>query len=63
MDWIGQFGVPALFITGLVEFLGVPFPGSVALLAGGALASAGSFSLPLALLASALGAIVADQIW
>ncbi len=63
MDWIGQFGVPALFITGLVEFLGVPFPGSVALLAGGAFASAGSFSLPLALLASALGAIVADQIW
>lgn len=63
MEYINQFGPLALFLAGLLEFLGVPFPGSAALLTGGALASAGSFSLPLALLASALGAIVADQIW
>ena len=63
MESIDHFGPLALFLTGLVEFLGVPFPGSVVLLAGGALAAMGSFSLPLALVASALGAIVADQIW
>ncbi len=63
MDWIGQFGVPALFIAGLVEFLGVPFPGAAVLLSGGALAGVGIFSLPLAWLAAVAGATLADQVW
>ncbi len=63
MDWIGQFGVYALFAAGLLEFLGIPFPGSVLLLSGGALAGAGMFSLPLAWLAAVAGDTLADQIW
>lgn len=63
MDWISQFGVPALFVAGLLEFLGLPFPGALILLSGGALAGAGKFSLTLAWAAAAAGAVVADQIW
>ncbi|MDP2578206.1 MAG: DedA family protein [Candidatus Palauibacterales bacterium] len=63
MNWIGQFGPYALFLAGFLEFLGIPFPGSILLLSGGALAGAGMFSLPLAWLAAVAGATLADQIW
>ncbi len=63
MDWIGQFGVYALFVAGLLEFLGIPFPGALFLLTGGALAGSGMFSLAIAWLAAVAGATVADQIW
>ena len=63
MDWLGEFGLYALFVAGLLELLGIPFPGSIVLLSGGALAGAGMFSLPLSWLAAVAGATLADQIW
>ncbi len=63
MDLIGQFGVYALFVAALLEFLAVPFPGAPVLLSAGALAAAGIFSLPLAWLAAVAGATLGDQVW
>ena len=63
MNWIGQFGPYALFLAGFLEFLGIPFPGSILLLSGGALAGAGMFSFPLSWLLAVTGATLADQIW
>ena len=32
MNWIEQFGPYALFLASFLEFLGIPFPGSILLM-------------------------------
>lgn len=63
MGWIEQFGFLAFFLAGLLEFLGVPFPGAPVLMAGGVLSGTGLLPSPHHWLAATAGAAIADQIW
>ena len=63
MDWIDKYGFVAFFLAGLLEFLGVPFPGAPVLLAGGALTSTNVIPSPHHWLAATAGAVIADQAW
>lgn len=58
-----MYGYLLLFAWVLVEQLGVPLPATPILLAAGALSAEGRISFPLALLASMVGAVLADSTW
>jgi membrane protein DedA with SNARE-associated domain len=58
-----QYGYWVLFATVLAEQLGLPIPAVPALLAMGALAGLGDFSLPLALVIAFIACILADFVW
>ncbi|HEY3861749.1 MAG TPA: DedA family protein/thiosulfate sulfurtransferase GlpE [Verrucomicrobiae bacterium] len=56
-------GAPIVFVAVLIEQLGLPLPALPWLLAAGALAAAGQFNLPLAILMSMLACLAADSLW
>ena len=67
MNHITQFlisyGGMFLFVVGFAEQSGLPFPGAPWLLAAGALAASGRFSLIAAVCWAAAGCLAADSIW
>jgi membrane protein DedA with SNARE-associated domain len=67
MNEITQFliahGGLILFLVGFGEQSGLPFPGGLFLVAAGALAASGQFSLFAAIAWATAGCIVADAIW
>ena len=67
MNHITQFlisyGGMFLFVVGFAEQSGLPFPGAPWLLAAGALAASGRFSLIAAVCWAAAGCLAADAIW
>jgi membrane protein DedA with SNARE-associated domain len=52
-----------LFAAGFMEQSGLPFPGGLCILAAGALAASGKFSLIAAVCWGAAGCVAADAIW
>lgn len=58
-----SYGGLILFITVFAEQSGLPLPAAPLLLAAGALAAGGRFSLFAAICCAAVGALVADTIW
>jgi membrane protein DedA with SNARE-associated domain len=67
MNQITQFlisyGGLFLFVVGFAEQSGLPFPGAPCLLAAGALAASGNYSLSAAVCWAAAGCVAADAIW
>jgi len=67
MDWlsafIARFGGAAIFVFAFVEMIGAPFPAFAVFVLAGALAAAGTGSVPGAVAGAVLGAIAADLIW
>ncbi len=62
-EFLVRHGVPLIFFVVLVEQLGLPIPALPLLMAGGALAAAGKFSLWLALAAVLAGCLIPDLLW
>jgi membrane protein DedA with SNARE-associated domain len=62
-EFLISYGGPFLFVAGFAEQSGLPIPGAACLLAAGALAASGSFSLIAAVCWAAAGCLVADAIW
>ena len=62
LAWVSLYGVPALFGILLVTCLGVPFPGTLMLLAVGSFVAQGEMKLWQVLVVGSAGAIVGDQI-
>jgi membrane protein DedA with SNARE-associated domain len=58
-----SYGGLFLFVAGFAEQSGLPFPGALWLLAAGALAAEGRFSLIAAICWAAAGCLAADSIW
>jgi membrane protein DedA with SNARE-associated domain len=58
-----RHGLPLIFAVVLVEQLGLPIPALPLLLAAGALAAVGKFSLGLGLLATLVACLIADSLW
>ena len=52
-----------LFVAGFMEQSGLPFPGGLCILAAGALAASGKYSLIAAVWWGAAGCVAADAIW
>src|SRR5678815_930570 len=67
MNQITQFlisyGGLFLFVAGFMEQSGLPFPGGLCILAAGALAASGNYSLIAAVCSGAAGCVAADAIW
>src|SRR5678815_4493593 len=67
MNQITQFlisyGGLFLFVAGFMEQSGLPFPGGLCILAAGALAVSGNYSLIAAVCWGAAGCVAADAIW
>jgi membrane protein DedA with SNARE-associated domain len=63
MAFLAENGYTVLFLWLLAEQLGVPVPATPVLLAAGALAGQGKLHWPLALSATVLGIVVADNLW
>lgn len=61
--FLAQHGYSALFVWIFTEQIGVPVPATPLLLAAGALAGRGKLSLTLAVAASVIGVVVADNVW
>jgi membrane protein DedA with SNARE-associated domain len=62
LAWVSLYGVPALFGILLVTCLGVPFPGTLMLLAVGSFVAQGDMKLWQVLVVGSAGAIGGDQI-
>jgi len=60
--FIISYGAPLLFMVGFAEQSGLPFPGSLFVIAAGALAASGKFNLFAAISWTAFGCITADAI-
>ena len=58
-----SYGGLFLFVAGFMEQSGVPFPGGLCILAAGALAASGKYSLIAAVWWGAAGCVAADAIW
>jgi len=58
-----SYGGLFLFVAGFMEQSGLPFPGGLCLLAAGALAASGKYSLIAAVWWGATGCVAADAIW
>ncbi len=63
LEFLVQHGYALLFVSVLIEQLGVPLPSIPILLAMGALAGLGSFSYSLALLLAVIACVIADGTW
>jgi membrane-associated protein len=61
LAWVPLYGAPALLVIAALSCLGVPVPGSLALMAGGAIAASGEMALAAVLAAAYAGAILGDQ--
>ena len=58
-----RHGLPLVFAVIFVEQMGLPIPALPVLLAAGALAAAGKFSLLLGIVATVVACLIADAIW
>src|SRR5574341_1194221 len=58
-----QYGYLVVFGVILLENLGLPLPGIVVLIVGGAFAAAGRLSLPLVIVLAVLAALLGDAVW
>ena len=58
-----SYGGLFLFAAGFMEQSGLPFPGGLCILAAGALAASGKYSLIAAVCWGAAGCMAADAIW
>lgn len=63
LDFLTRHGPTVLFAAVFVEQMGIPLPASPWMLAAGALGAAGRMHWYSALLAAALGSVLADLIW
>jgi len=63
IEFLSSYGYTALFVCVLAEQLGLPFPAAPFLLAAGALAGPGKFSLAVALPVAVLASLIGDTIW
>jgi membrane protein DedA with SNARE-associated domain/rhodanese-related sulfurtransferase len=62
-EFLIRHGLPVIFAVVLVEQFGLPLPALPFLLAGGALAAAGKFSLSLGLVAVLAACLIPDLLW
>lgn len=60
---LAEHGVILLFGVGFLEFIGAPIAGIPMLIVAGGLAAMGGASMPLIVLAAALGGLLADLVW
>jgi membrane protein DedA with SNARE-associated domain len=63
MGFLVRHGPLVLFLIVLAEQMGLPLPAPPVLLAMGALAATGHFTLPLALLLAVVACLIADLVW
>jgi membrane protein DedA with SNARE-associated domain len=63
LAFVVRHGYLILFLSVLVEQMGLPLPSLPILLAIGALAASGQFSYPAALLFAVLACLIADNVW
>jgi membrane protein DedA with SNARE-associated domain/rhodanese-related sulfurtransferase len=63
LDFLLQHGYAVLFVSVLIEQLGLPIPSIPILLAIGALAGRGDLSFALALITAVLACLIADNVW
>jgi membrane protein DedA with SNARE-associated domain len=63
VQFVLRHGYAILFAAVLAEQLGLPLPSGPVLLAMGALAGVGRFSLPLTLLLAVIASLLADTLW
>jgi membrane-associated protein len=61
LAWVPLYGAPALLAVAALSCFGVPVPGSLALMASGAIASSGEMTLAAVLAAAFAGAVLGDQ--
>jgi membrane protein DedA with SNARE-associated domain len=61
--FLAQHGYSALFVWVFTEQIGVPVPATPVLMVAGALAGRGKLSLALAIAVTAIGVVVADNVW
>jgi membrane-associated protein len=61
LAWVPLYGAPALLVVAALSCIGVPVPGSLALMAGGAIAAGGELALAAVLAAAFAGAVLGDQ--
>jgi membrane protein DedA with SNARE-associated domain len=62
-EFVIRYGCLILFVVGFAEQSGLPFPGGLFLVAAGALAANGKFSLLAAIGWATAGCVAADAIW
>src|SRR5436190_876849 len=62
-QFLMRYGLPLVFGAVLIEQLGIPIPALPLLLAVGALAATGKFSLLMGILVTALACLIADVSW
>jgi membrane protein DedA with SNARE-associated domain len=55
LDWVTQYGYPAIFALQMLGIIGFPVPDETLLVTVGLITSQGGMTLPLAILAAALG--------
>ena len=63
MQFIRSHGLPLVFLAVFLEQIGLPLPALPWLLAAGALAADGSFSLAQAMLSPMIACLIADTAW
>jgi membrane protein DedA with SNARE-associated domain len=63
LDFLVRYGYVVLFVVVLGEQLGLPLVGAPVLMAAGALAGVGRFSLPLAVGLAVSACLVGDLVW
>src|SRR6266853_5745368 len=63
LEFLVRHGAAVLFAAVFIEQIGVPLPAAPWLLAAGALAGTGKMSWLAALIAAALGSVLADFLW
>lgn len=61
LGWVPEYGLPALFVTLAVAAFGLPLPGTLLLVAVGALVSQGELPLWPVLVTAAFAAVLGDQ--
>jgi membrane protein DedA with SNARE-associated domain len=59
---IGEYGVPALFVTMFFETLGAPLPGESALILSAGAAAAGKLDIRAVVVAAWLGSVLGDNV-
>ena len=61
-ELVAQYGIPALFVSVMLESLGAPLPGETAILAASAAAAAGDLNIYAVVIAAFAAAVLGDNI-
>jgi membrane protein DedA with SNARE-associated domain len=61
-ELVAQYGIPALFVSVMLESLGAPLPGETAILAASAAAAAGNLNIYAVVIAAFAAAVLGDNI-